>query len=99
MMARGSMSSSIFAQLTINTAINNCLSSKQTEKSKSAGLELLAFSRQRATKIVDISVRFIRILFSPFERRERRKPPAERSALYLFEKKQSCPVDPRMYYS
>ena len=42
-------------------------------------MELLAFeSRRFAPKVVDLSVRFIRILS---ERSGRRKPPAERSAL------------------
>ena len=50
-----------------------------------SSMELLAFaSRQFAPEIVDLSVRFIRSLFHTFfvsERSERRKPPAERSAL------------------
>ena len=50
-------------------------------------MELLAFaSRQFAPKIVNHSVRFIHSHFVPFllmnERSGRRKPPAERSALY-----------------
>ena len=50
-------------------------------------MELLAFaSRQFAPKIVDMSVRFFRILFLFFvnERSGRLPPPAERSTLYVF---------------
>ena len=47
-------------------------------------MELLAFTCQFASKFMDLSVRFIRIFFLLLvsERSGRRKPPAERSALY-----------------
>lgn len=81
------MSSSIYTTLAICSQ-NEQIKSKSARPTKAfQHMELLAFaSRQFAPEIVDLSVRFIRILYSSLavrERSERRKPSAERSPCIL----------------